>query len=199
MPEAVMTDRAAPATSATRVPGEAGIWVLVFGDMMMFSLFFAIFLYYRGADVALFTESQARLNQGYGAINTFIMLSSSWFVAMAVRAAREKPGKATPRLLMAAVACGALFGVIKVLEYGEKIRAGIFLTTNDFFMYYFMFTGIHFAHVALGMVALVLLARHTRSGVYTPTTLRNLESGASFWHLVDLLWIVLFALLYLVK
>jgi len=183
-----------------RMPGEEGVWVFVFGDMVLFSLFFVVFLYYRGQNLELYAQSQARLSQAFGALNTFFMLSSSWFVAMAVRAARGNQRKATPALLLMALGCGAGFGVVKVLEYSDKIRGGITLTTNDFYMYYFMFTGIHFVHVLLGMGVLAFLAKVTSSRVaYEPHILRNLESGATFWHLVDLLWIVLFALLYLVR
>jgi nitric oxide reductase NorE protein len=184
---------------ARRLPGEDGVWLFVFGDLMMFSLFFIIFLHARGPNVELFAASQALLNPALGLLNTLLMLSSSWFVAMAVHAARQGPGRATPVLLLMAIACGVGFAVVKVIEYSEKVRAGITLTTNDFFMYYFMFTGIHFVHVLLGMGVLVFLARSTRAGQRSANTVRNLESGASFWHLVDLLWIVLFALLYLVK
>jgi nitric oxide reductase NorE protein len=189
----------AAARHAGRMPGEEGIWLFVFGDMMMFSLFFIVFLYYRGPNVELFARSQAQMNQTLGVINTFLMLTSSWFVAMAVQAARAGRGKATPILLWMAFGCGVGFAVVKVIEYSEKIHAGITLTSNDFFMYYFMFTGIHFVHVLLGMAVLAYLARATRTGIQGEHTLRNLESGASFWHLVDLLWIVLFALLYLIK
>ena len=181
------------------LPGESGIWLFVLGDMVMFSALFTIFLYYRAQNVDLFATSQAQLDQTLGIVNTFLMLSSSWFVAMAVQAARRNLGRITPILLWLGFACGVGFGVVKFFEWNAKISAGITLTTNDFFMYYFIFTGIHFVHVLLGMLVLGVLARYTRDGVYDATKIRNLESGASFWHLVDLLWIILFALLYLVK
>jgi nitric oxide reductase NorE protein len=198
---ATTTVAAPPTPHARRMPGEEGIWLFVFGDMMMFSLFFIIFLYYRGPNVELFATSQAQLSQTLGVLNTFLMLSSSWFVAMAVHAARKGNGlgRATPVLLLMAFGCGIGFAIVKVIEYSEKIRAGITLTSNDFFMYYFMFTGIHLVHVLLGMGVLAYLARSTWAGDRSANTVRNLENGASFWHLVDLLWIVLFALLYLIK
>lgn len=181
------------------VPGELGVWMFIVGDLIVFSLFFVTFLYYRGLEVDLFTTSQTHLNQTFGAINTFFMLTSSWFVASAVHAARHRMGKVTPICFLLAMACGVGFAIVKVLEYGEKISAGITLTTNNFFMYYYMFTGIHFVHVLIGMAVLAFLTRMSWSGQFDATRIRNLESGASFWHLVDLLWIVLFALIYLVK
>jgi nitric oxide reductase NorE protein len=182
-----------------RIPGEEGIWILIFGDLLVFSLFFIIFLYYRGQNAELFDASQAHLNQALGAINTLLMLSSSWFVATAVQAARKNLARLTQLCFMMAFACGVAFGVVKVLEYAEKIRAGITLNTNDFYMYYFVFTGIHFLHVLIGMGVLSVLAVYSRAGTFNESKIRHFESGASFWHLVDLLWIVLFALLYLIK
>lgn len=185
--------------SAVHMPGEVGVWMFIVGDVIVFSLFFVTFLHYRGLEVELFTSSQHHLNQTFGALNTFFMLTSSWFVATAVHAARHNMGKVTPWFFLLGIACGLCFAVVKVLEYSEKIRAGITLTTNNFFMYYYMFTGIHFVHVIIGMAVLAFLARMSWSGQFDATRIRNLESGASFWHLVDLLWIVLFALIYLVK
>jgi len=188
-----------PARAARHMPGEEGIWVFIFGDLMMFSLLFGVFLFYRRGSVELFTQSQTHLSQTFGVLNTFLMLSSSWFVALAVRAARLNMGRTTPTLLFMAFGCGVGFVIVKFLEYSEKIRAGITLATNDFFMYYFIFTGIHLMHVLIGTAVLVFLARSTRVGEFDARRMRNLESGASFWHAVDLLWIVLFALLYLIK
>lgn len=127
------------------------------------------------------------------------MLTSSWFVATAVSCARKRAGKLTPVLLILAVLCGLAFGIVKFFEYREKILSGITLNTNEFFMFYYMFTGIHLLHVFVGMMVLAILAAASWAGNINATLIRNIESGASFWHVVDLLWIVLFALLYMVK
>lgn len=179
------------------MPGEPGIWMFIFGDMLVFSLFFVTFAYYRAEDIALYRASQAQLNQMFGALNTFLMLSSSWFVASAVQQGRLGRAQASSRLFGLGFLCGLSFGVVKFFEYGEKIRIGITPATNDFFMYYYMFTGIHLMHVLIGMGVLAYMAAYARAGVGDEKRIRNLESGASFWHVVDLLWIVLFALLYL--
>lgn len=167
--------------------------------MLVFALFFNVFVVERAKNIALFTESQSKLDMNYGVINTFLMISSSWFVAMAVRAARKNLGKAVPSLFGMAICCGLGFVVIKFLEYGDKIRHGITLTTNDFFMYYFMFTGIHFLHVLIGLGVLIFTLNYSRNKVLGEKDIGILEVGATFWHVVDILWIVLFPLLYLVK
>lgn len=187
------------ATSTTHLPGESGVWVFIVGDMLVFALFFGAFVYYRAQDPPLYIESQRSLNQGFGAINTLLMLSSSWFVALAVQAARTRPGKLSARFFVLALLCGAGFITVKFFEWGEKIRAGINLTSNDFFMYYYMLTGIHLLHVVIGMGVLTFLWNIARRPDAGNDTIQTLESGASFWHLVDTLWVILFALLYLMK
>lgn len=182
-----------------RMPGEEGVWVLIIGDLLVFSLFFILFLYYRSQAVEVFRESQGHLNQTLALLNTILLLTSSWFVASAVRAARMNLGRVTPVLLLCGLACGAAFGAVKFVEYEEKIGSGISLTTNDFYMYYFVFTGIHMFHVIVGVGVLAFLACHTWDGASEPEKIQNLESGASFWHLIDLLWIMLFALIYLMR
>jgi nitric oxide reductase NorE protein len=196
-----------PATrnSPAHLPGEPGVWVFIVGDMLMFALLFGAFVHYRAQDPALYVQSQTTLNQGFGAINTMLLLTSSWFVVDAVRDARNRhTGRAGTRISLAFL-CGVGFITVKFFEWGEKIRAGITLTSNDFYMYYYMLTGIHLLHVAIGMGVLIFLWRLLRqsalhrSTVAHESVVSHLESGASFWHLVDMLWIFLFALLYLMK
>lgn len=180
------------------MPGEEGVWLFIAGDLVLFSLLFTIFLRTRAGQLAVFEQGRALLNQNWGLVNTLLMLSSSWFVATAIKAARRQLVAVTVRCFGAALLCGAAFAAVKYVEYSEKLDAGLTLTSNDFFMLYFIYTGIHLLHVAIGMGVLTTLIVYSRSGGFVPGKLRNLESGASFWHLVDLLWIVLFALLYLV-
>lgn len=181
------------------IPGEPGVWVLIFGDMMIFTMFFLIFLYYRGQNPEMFVQSQTHLSQRLGVLNTMFMLTSSWFVASGIRAIRADRGKLAAVAFWLAFLCGVGFGIVKFFEYSAKLRIGITIGTNNFFMCYYMFTGIHFVHVLIGMVLLSFMARHARRGNFTARRQSLFEVGATFWHLVDLLWIVLFALLYLVK
>ncbi|GLR66364.1 cytochrome c oxidase subunit III [Acidocella aquatica] len=166
---------------------------------MVFSLFFLTFTYYRGQEVALFAQSQKALSQYCGIINTVLLLTSSWFVANALNAARAGAGRRAQRLFSLAGLCGLGFVVVKVIEYSGKIDAGITLTTNDFFMFYFMFTGIHLVHVLIGLAVLSYAYHRAGREVLRPGDLSALECCAIFWHLVDFLWIVLFAIFYLMK
>jgi nitric oxide reductase NorE protein len=182
-----------------RIPGEAGVWVLIFGDMIVFGVFFVTYAVYRSQNPSLYDHAQQLMSQVFGVTNTVLLLSSSWFVALAVRRTRLGRSTLAPVLFALAFACGVGFSVMKFLEYGEKIRAGLTLNTNEFYTFYYMFTGIHFVHVLIGMAVLVYLGFISRREVLTEADMTMLESGASFWHLVDILWIVLFTLLYLMK
>ena len=180
-----------------RLPGEPGLWVFIAGDTVMFALFFTCYIVQRAGNVALYDESQRHLDTTIGAVNTVLLLTASWFVVIAVGAARKKLQHVVVACLSSAIACGAAFAAAKLFEYRDKIVHGITLQTNDFFMYYFVLTGLHFVHLAIGMIVLTVLLVKARRGI-AGDYLYYLESGASYWHMVDLLWIMLFPLLYLV-
>ena len=195
-----MSSSVGPRGSARpHLPGEPGIWMFIVGDLVMFSLFFGTFVFYRTQNVELYIEAQNALNQTHGLINTLLMLTSSWFVAIAVQGARIRQFKISTQYFSLAFVCGVGFAIVKYFEYGEKIRAGITLETNEYFMYYYLFTGIHLLHVFIGLGVLAFCLNTVKQTDFGKSHLTHLESGASFWHLVDMLWIVLFALLYLMR
>ena len=176
-----------------------GVWIFIAADMAMFGLLFVSFVIDRGKQIAAYEASRQFLNPNIGGLNTLILLSSSWLVALAVDATKKNDSLRASRCLMGGIACGLAFGVSKAFEYTEKLRAGISLLSNPFFTYYFALTGIHLLHVAAGTVVLVVLLGKTRRGAYGRGNCAGLENGASYWHMVDLLWIMLFPLLYLMK
>lgn len=167
--------------------------------MLMFGLLFLTFAAYRIDDIAIYRWSAAQLNQGIGLINTVLLLTSSWFVAMAVHAFRARRRSRAGLLLSLALLCGLGFVAMKIAEYVQKVGEGITIATNDFFMFYFMFTGIHLIHVLIGMVVLICMLVVTRKAEAGAGDMAAIEGGGAFWHLVDLLWIILFCLFYLVR
>jgi nitric oxide reductase NorE protein len=181
------------------VPGEIGVWLFIGGDLIVFSVLFTAFMHTRADQLPVFAAGRAQLNQVCGLINTLLMVSSSWCVVRAVNAARRQRRQVAQACLGAALACGVGFWVVKCFEYTEKLAASLTPSTNDFFMTYFIYTGVHLLHVTVGMGVLTGLIFYVRSGEFHAIKLRNIESGASFWHLVDVLWIVLFPLLYLLR
>lgn len=172
--------------------------MFIFGDLLVFGLFFLTFLTYRAADPALYAQAQAQLDTGLGLLNTLLLLTSSWFVASAVNAVRKGRPALAARLIAGGFVLGAGFVVVKAIEYGAKIGAGITVVSNEFFMFYFMYTGIHLVHVLIGLGVLIVLYRMARRED-AAAHVSGFESGGAFWHLVDLLWVVLFALLYLAR
>ncbi|MET0546137.1 MAG: cytochrome c oxidase subunit 3 [Caulobacterales bacterium] len=184
---------------ARRLPGEEGVWLFICGDMMVFAVFFLTFIYYRGLNPAIYDASQLKLNEFWGLINTLFLLTSSWCVAAAVHAARHGKEGLPTKFLVGAMVFGGAFVCVKIIEYGEKFAAGINVLTNEFFMFYFMFTGIHLVHVLIGLGVLTFLLNKSRKGYRSETDIQIIEGGGAFWHLVDLLWVVLFALLYLTR
>lgn len=184
---------------ARRLPGEEGTWVFLFGDMTVFAVLFGTYLYYRGAEPVLFDGSQARLNPTFGVANTLILLSSSLLVVTAVRAVRQRENVLAGRLIVGAMVCGALFVVNKGVEYAQKISQGFLPASDQFFMYFYGMTGLHLVHVVLGIGLLWFMLTLTRRSELTEWQNSYLDGAACFWHMVDLLWIIIFPLLYLVK
>lgn len=194
-------EQATPATAKTaqRIPGVEGVWVFVGADMVFFAMLFVSFMVDRLKSPELYELSRLTLDPDFGGINTLILLASSWFVVVAVQAVREDRLAEVPRWLAAAFLCGFAFGISKAFEYGAKLQAGITPATNDFYMYYFVLTGFHLLHVTAGTVMLMLFWHRARKREFTKDRMVVLECGGIYWHMVDLLWIVLFPLLYLMR
>lgn len=182
-----------------RLPGVEGVWVFVLADMTVFAILFGSFMLSRHQNPALFEASRHALNPNFGGVNTLILLTSSWFAALALDAVRKSCFVLAQRFIGGALLCGVGFMVSKAIEYTEKLEAGVSLLTNDFFMYYFTLTCIHLFHVLAGNVVLVVLWFMARSRSFEPERPVVLECGAIYWHMVDLLWIILFPLLYLMR
>ena len=177
-----------------KLAGEEGLWVLIFGDMLTFS----IFLYYRNGNIGVFQAGAELLDLRLGILNTLLLLTSSWFVASAGNEAKHnRPNRAAP-LLLGGILCGVGFCIVKAFEYSAKIDHGITLNSSEFFIFYYCFTGIHLAHVVIGLGVLVVMYFRCKSPVADAKTVAIVAGGGAFWHMVDLLWIVLFALFYLV-
>lgn len=176
-----------------------GVWVFIGADSVIFAILFMSFMQDRRAAPALFETSRQALNLNLGGIDTLILLTSSWFVALAMQALKRDQLDRVPRFLLGGVLTGLLFVISKSAEYAEKFVAGVTPATDAFYMWYFTLTGIHLAHVLLGTGLLVYVWTRARRRAWAGGDRVLPECVASFWHLVDLLWIVLFPLLYLQK
>jgi nitric oxide reductase NorE protein len=191
----VTTDRVKP----RRLPGVDGIWVFIGADSVIFAILFLSFMQDRLKNPAIFEASRQTLNMHLGGVDTLILLTSSWSVALAVQAMKRDQIDREPRLLLGGAVTGLMFVASKSIEYFEKFAHGITPGTNPFYMWYFTLTGIHLIHVVVGTSLLTYLWVRSWRGTYDHLHRAVPESVASYWHLVDLLWIVLFPLLYLMK
>lgn len=190
---AVLTTPEASATER-HVPGEEGLWVFLLGDLTIFTLFFGTVIVERSKQPAVFRAAQADLHAPLAVANTLLLLVGSYLVVRGVAAVRAD--RAAAPYFAGTIACGLGFVAIKAVEYTLLLNAGHTPGSNDFVMYYFVFTGIHLAHLIIGVVlmgVLTVLARRR-----TPS-IRFTEIAGCYWHMVDLLWLVLFPLLYLVR
>ena len=186
-------------TKPRRLPGVDGVWVFIGADLVIFAILFLSFMQDRLKNPAIFEASRQTLNMHLGGIDTLILLTSSWSVALAVQAMKRDQIDREPRLLLGGAVTGLMFVASKSIEYFEKFAHGITPGTNPFYMWYFTLTGIHLIHVVVGTSLLTYLWVRSWRGTYDHLHRAVPESVASYWHLVDLLWIVLFPLLYLMK
>lgn len=181
------------------LPGDRDVWLFIMAELMMFGAFFIAYVVYRQAEIEVFNAGQDTLNRSLGVLNTLFLITSSWAVVRAVEAGRAARSAEVVSRLTLALLLAAGFVVVKYFEYSAKFAAGIDLTTNTFYGFYFALTMIHLAHVLGGSVILFVVRHNAQRGAYHPQAMKGLETGASYWHMVDLLWIFLFALLYLLR
>ena len=193
---AVTTGADAPGRQ-THVPGDGHMWVMVLGDLVIFGAYFVIYTTYRAMHPSQFLESQQHLDLDAGVLNTLVLLTSSWFIACSVQAARAGALGRALQLTYLGGFSGVLFLVIKGHEWAEQIARGNTVTSSEFFTFYYMLTGVHAFHVLLGLVILGIVVRDVRDPRRRRTSM--IESGATYWHMVDLLWVVIFGLFYVMR
>ena len=173
------------------LPGDLMMWVLIVSELLVFGAALLAVLGVRATDPAGFAADQAVLDRTAGAINTIVLVTSGLGAALAVDARARDNRRMARRWLLAASLLGFVFLLIKGVEYWHKVSIGIGLETSPFFTFYYLITGFHAAHVIAGIVILGLAAFHDSA--------RNIETAAAFWHMVDLVWVLLFPILYLLR
>lgn len=181
------------------LPGDLAIWFFIMAELLVFGVFFIVYVFVRSNNIELFNTYQLELHRIAGVINTMALITSSYFVALSVHAIKNDDTKRTARMLLLALAMGAVFVVVKMWEYSHVFGAGIHLSTNTFYTFYISLTFFHFMHVMMGMVILGALYHFVRQGKYSAKDHIGMETGASYWHMVDLVWIVLFPLVYVIR
>lgn len=181
------------------LPGDFAIWIFIFAEMLVFGVLFIAYAFTRAKNVELFNASQLTLSRTSGAINTLVLITSSYFVVQGVAAIKCGLNKQCARWLTGAFLLGSVFIGIKIVEFHAKFVADITMSTNNFYMFYLSLTFFHFMHVLMGMIILAFIIAKARRGGYSLQDYSGVETGASFWHMVDFLWIILFPLVYIIR
>ena len=180
-------------------PGDLAIWIFILAELLVFAVFFAAYAFARMNDPALFDHYQASLDRDAALLNTIALLTSSYLVVRGAVAARRGDGRRCAAWFWAAFAMGVVFLLVKGSEYAHHVAEGVRLSTNEFYMFYLSLTFFHFMHVILGMVILAAVAIKAAGGSYSAADHVGVETGASYWHMVDLVWLVLFPLVYVMR
>lgn len=180
-------------------PGDLAIWVFILAELAAFFALFVTYAFTRLRHLDLFNAMQLTLDSDAGMLNTLLLITGSWCVARAVAAIKANHVRASAVWLLAAIGSGVGFLIVKYFEYGAKFAAGISLDTNLFYTFYLSLTMFHAMHVVLGMVILGFVWHKAVRGGYTAHDHRGMETGASYWHMVDLVWIILFPLVYVMR
>ncbi|MCW9042026.1 MAG: cytochrome c oxidase subunit 3 [Pseudopelagicola sp.] len=178
-----------PESGFYALPGDLMMWVLIISELLVFGSGLIAFLSVRLTDPAGFMEAQSHLHRTGAGLNTVVLVTSGWLAALAVRTAEAGKIALTRVYLAAASLLGVVFLTIKGMEYAAKSAAGITFETHPFFTFYYLLTGFHAVHVVAGIVILGLVG--------WKATPRNVETGTAFWHMVDLVWVLLFPIMYL--
>lgn len=180
-------------------PGDLAIWIFILAELAAFGAFFGAYAFTRMQNVEMFNHYQSMLDSDAALINTFALITSSYFVVRAVASIRDNNNQGCVRWLLAALVMGAIFLIVKSQEYAHHINEGITLSTNTFYMFYLSLTFFHFMHVIMGMVILAAVAVKAKRGGYSSQQHTGVETGASYWHMVDLVWLILFPLVYVMR
>lgn len=181
--------------SVTGIPtGRLAIWWLLASEIFIFGGLVATYLLFRMKHDA-WGDHAATTSTPAGAINTFVLLTSSLFIVLAHAAAERKDTARAFKFIWYTIGMGGVFLLVKSYEYSTKISADIFPATNPFWGFYYTATGLHACHVIAGMVIMGIIAQDVRKG----QNLQRVELMGIYWHFVDIVWIFLFPLLYIAK
>jgi nitric oxide reductase NorE protein len=178
-------------------PGGILVWIIVFIELLTFGIAIGVFLLQKGQDPGTFRAGQAGLNGTLAFVNTVVLLTGGWFMAHAIRLLRSGAATRSLRWIAASALAGVLFLCLKGAEYADKLQQGHDLHHDAFHTLYWLLTGFHFMHVLVAVLLLAAMARGVRRGRYTPENHEDVEGSAIFWHMCDLIWLLLMPVLYL--
>ena len=182
--------------SVTGIPtGRLAVWWIVASEIVIFGGLLMAYLMLRLKYGEIWGRDAGMTEMKWGALNTFILLTSSYFVVLAHQAASKDQRQRAFKFLWLTIICGFLFMCVKYIEYTSKFSHGIYIDSSVFFSFYFTATGLHGFHVLCGMLIMGIISFDVLKGHELP----RVEYIGIYWHFVDLVWIFLFPLLYIAK
>ncbi len=178
-------------------PGGILIWIIIIVELITFMGGLTAFAIFRNRNVELAIESQHHLSALIGTINTIILITGGYFMAIGIKKLQKGQNALASKMILIAMIAGIAFLMLKGYEYYDKLQDGIGLSTNTFFTFYWLITGFHFIHVSVAVLILLALYISVKKGSYTKDNFFDVETGGAFWHLCDLIWILVFPIFYL--
>jgi len=176
-------------------PGGILMWILIFLELITFGAALIFLVINSKEDPEIFHQSRLNLNATFGAMNTIFLLTSGFFMATTVHQFKTNNYQKASFYLNITMFGGILFLILKSVEYYLKINAGYTIGYNSFFTFYWLLTGFHVIHVVVGLVILLFM----QNGIKSKTALiEDVDASAAFWHMCDLIWLLLFPTLYLI-
>jgi len=176
-------------------PGGILLWILIFLELITFGIALIALVINSKEAPELFYQSRLSLNTTFGAANTLFLLTSGFFMVTTVHQFKQNNTQKASLYLKLTILGGLLFLLLKGIEYYLKIESGHTLGSNSFFTFYWLLTGFHVIHVLVGLVILLFM----QNGIKKATAvLEDVEASAAFWHMCDLIWLLLFPILYLI-
>lgn len=172
------------------LPGELIMWILIVSELLVFAAGISVMVILGLLDPDGFATAQAQLDGRMAALNTVVLVTSGLFAARAERDAVSGNRRAARIGLVLAALGGLIFLGVKGMEYARDIEAGIGIDGHPFFTFYYLLTGFHAAHVIAGVVVLLLVAYRANP--------EPVQAGAMFWHMVDLVWVLILPVIYLI-
>ena len=178
-------------------PGGILLWIIIFLELVTFGIALVFFVLSSKENPELFHTSRLQLNSTIGMFNTVFLLTSGFFMALTVKEFKNKNILKSKKYLLVTMLFGILFLALKTIEYSAKLEAGLGIGYNTFFAYYWLLTLFHVIHVIVGLVILTYLYFELKKDRLT-TEVEDVEASAAFWHMCDLIWLLLFPTIYLI-
>ncbi len=178
-------------------PGGILLWIIIFLELFTFGMALVAMVVYSKDEPEVFHNSRLLLNTTFGLTNTVFLLTSGFFMAKSVQSFKANNNEKSSLYLKLTMLGGFLFLLLKSFEYFEKIEAGLTIGHNTFFTFYWMLTLFHVIHVLVGLVILssVFVGLNKKK---SKLELEDFEASATFWHMCDLIWLMLFPVIYLI-